>query len=458
MKKSMASIGLLLAASSLSLAAIRQDAPAPQGGPAAMKARPVQEAQAEPPEAQAPAQGRSMIGVHVAPVGEALAAQLGIDPEAGILVEGVVEGLPADHAGMRRFDVITAVNGEKVSTMRSLSEAMAQAAPGSEITVSLLRGGELLELTVGVVAEEEDPSWRVFEDAAGGVRLEAELARQELEVNAARLQHEAQALKAEMNALRERRFATAEEREAAHARARELEEQLAQRHAELDHLHARLQELSADLARRDMEEQEAQLRDQTRARDAEARMFMLLKERQLAASEEGHAGQARARYLEELLAQRMAQIENLRSRFQGVSQDVMSRLSAQFAELEARPDGALSLEQRMQLQLALKRAQQELQRALESLGEQLSLPQVRVIEESPGIRSMIVGNPFAPVPPAPPAYPAPPVPPAAPYGLAAESAPQTPDEVLERLGRIEERLAKMEQLLHELLRRENESD
>ncbi len=451
MKKSMATISLLLAASSLALGAIRQDVAAPQGVPAAMKAPPAQEAPAPSPF-PGQAERRSIIGVHVAPVGEALAAQLGIDPEAGILVEGVVPGLPADAAGMRRFDVITAINGEKVSSTRSLSDALSKAAPGGEITVSLLRNGQPLELTVGVVAEEEDASWRPFERAADRARLEAEHAHQELQENAARLQHEAQALEAEMNMLRERRFATAEESEAAHARARELEEQLARRHAELQQLHVRLQELSADFARRDWQERAVQVREEARALEAEAR---LLKERQLATGEEMHGAEARARYLEELLGQKLAQTEHLRARFQGVRQDFMNRVAAQFAELDAQAAIDQSEQARVQLQHALQKAQQELQRALEALGEELTLPEMRVVEEQPGRRAIIVTDPFAP---APPAAPAPPLPPDAPRGLAAEPAPRTPGEVLERLARIEERLAKMEQLLHELLRREKESD
>ncbi|MFD7921803.1 S1C family serine protease [Streptomyces sp. NPDC059740] len=67
---------------------------------------------------------------------------------AGVVVARVTPGGPADDAGIRAEDVITAVAGAPVTTLQSLSEALATRKPGQKVEVKLERGGE--ERTVEV--------------------------------------------------------------------------------------------------------------------------------------------------------------------------------------------------------------------------------------------------------------------------------------------------------------------
>jgi membrane-associated protease RseP (regulator of RpoE activity) len=60
----------------------------------------------------------------------------------GVVVTRVVGGSPADDAGLREGDVITAIDGEPLANPRQLSDAIAGHRPGDQITLSVLRSGD----------------------------------------------------------------------------------------------------------------------------------------------------------------------------------------------------------------------------------------------------------------------------------------------------------------------------
>ena len=91
-----------------------------------------------------------------------IASALGVDGE-GVLVAQVVDGSPAAEAGIKGGsdqtslqgqpyvvggDVITAIDGEQVSSMEQLAGIVSQHAPGDEVKLSVLRDGSASELTV----------------------------------------------------------------------------------------------------------------------------------------------------------------------------------------------------------------------------------------------------------------------------------------------------------------------
>jgi membrane-associated protease RseP (regulator of RpoE activity) len=59
---------------------------------------------------------------------------------AGVQVSGLIPGYPAEAAGMRSDDVIVGVNGVSVHTIADLQSAMSNISPGTQATVSTLRG------------------------------------------------------------------------------------------------------------------------------------------------------------------------------------------------------------------------------------------------------------------------------------------------------------------------------
>ncbi|WP_420033242.1 S1C family serine protease [Streptomyces sp. cg28] len=61
---------------------------------------------------------------------------------AGVSVVSVTDGGPADKAGLKAGDVITELGDEKITTMTSLQEALADEKPGDKVKVTFTRDGD----------------------------------------------------------------------------------------------------------------------------------------------------------------------------------------------------------------------------------------------------------------------------------------------------------------------------
>ncbi|WP_030664472.1 S1C family serine protease [Streptomyces rimosus] len=72
---------------------------------------------------------------------------------AGVSVESVKQGGPADKAGIKAGDVIVKFDGTDVSTMQDLSEALAGHKPGDQVEVTVDRDGErkTVRVTLGTI-------------------------------------------------------------------------------------------------------------------------------------------------------------------------------------------------------------------------------------------------------------------------------------------------------------------
>ncbi len=66
----------------------------------------------------------------------------------GARVDRVIPDTPAEKAGLRPGDVIVAVNDDPVTPGRSLADLIARYRPGDEVTLTVRRGNETLELRV----------------------------------------------------------------------------------------------------------------------------------------------------------------------------------------------------------------------------------------------------------------------------------------------------------------------
>jgi S1-C subfamily serine protease len=60
----------------------------------------------------------------------------------------IVSNSPADKAGLREDDIITAVNGQRVDAAHTLDDILTQFKPGDQITVSVLRNGNTMDVKV----------------------------------------------------------------------------------------------------------------------------------------------------------------------------------------------------------------------------------------------------------------------------------------------------------------------
>jgi len=84
---------------------------------------------------------RGQLGITVLKIPSEEASKLGVDQGPGVVVYQVQPGSAADRAGLRRGDIITALNGTAVNDQNSFRNTIAGAAPGSEVTLTVKRDG-----------------------------------------------------------------------------------------------------------------------------------------------------------------------------------------------------------------------------------------------------------------------------------------------------------------------------
>ena len=86
---------------------------------------------------------RAMLGVSYRAIDEDFVEQmgeeLGIKKAGGLYVNEVVEGSAAAEAGLRKGDIITAIDGTKTDDASVLVEKIAQRRPGDKVTISYKR-------------------------------------------------------------------------------------------------------------------------------------------------------------------------------------------------------------------------------------------------------------------------------------------------------------------------------
>jgi serine protease Do len=95
---------------------------------------------------------RGLLGVTIQPVTSDIARSLGLTQVRGALVSDVKADSPAGKGGIRRGDVITAIDGTPVSDGNVLRNHVAQMLPGTKAQLTVLRGGK--EETVSVTLAE----------------------------------------------------------------------------------------------------------------------------------------------------------------------------------------------------------------------------------------------------------------------------------------------------------------
>ena len=100
---------------------------------------------------------RGLLGVTVQPITSDIARSLGLNEVRGALVNQVNPASPAEKAGVRRGDVITAINGESIKDGNDLKNEVAALLPGTSVKLNVLRDGKDEILTV-TLAEREATS------------------------------------------------------------------------------------------------------------------------------------------------------------------------------------------------------------------------------------------------------------------------------------------------------------
>ena len=111
---------------------------------------------------------RAQLGVTIQPVTSDLAQSLGLKEVGGAIVSSVASGSAADHAGVKRGDVIKSFNGQPVHDINSLRNHVAESAPGSSATMVIVRDGGERNLTVKLDEADSSKSARRDSDDTSG--------------------------------------------------------------------------------------------------------------------------------------------------------------------------------------------------------------------------------------------------------------------------------------------------
>lgn len=94
---------------------------------------------------------RGWIGVEPQNLSKELSQSLGLPLNTeGVLLSGVLEGGPADRAGMKPGDILSAINNQSIKDVRVLLNLVAQLGPGNNVTAKILRKGKEIELPVQI--------------------------------------------------------------------------------------------------------------------------------------------------------------------------------------------------------------------------------------------------------------------------------------------------------------------
>ncbi len=91
---------------------------------------------------------RAQLGVTVQPVTSELAASLGLKDVSGAIVSAVTPGSAADHAGVKRGDIIASVDGQPITDSNALRNRISEARPGSRATLLVTRNNRQREISV----------------------------------------------------------------------------------------------------------------------------------------------------------------------------------------------------------------------------------------------------------------------------------------------------------------------
>ena len=96
---------------------------------------------------------RGYLGVQIQPLTKELAEGFGLSTEKGALVAGAQDGTPAEKAGLKSGDVITAVDGEAIANARELTRMIGAMKPGAKAEITYLRDGKERTATVALAPQ-----------------------------------------------------------------------------------------------------------------------------------------------------------------------------------------------------------------------------------------------------------------------------------------------------------------
>jgi serine protease Do len=96
---------------------------------------------------------RAQLGLFAETITPDMAEGLDLETDHGAIVSDIRTEGAADHAGVKVDDIIVALNGRRITSVRELNANVCRLAPGTEVTLRVQRGAS--QLDVPVVTEEQ---------------------------------------------------------------------------------------------------------------------------------------------------------------------------------------------------------------------------------------------------------------------------------------------------------------
>src|SRR5438034_7251331 len=89
-----------------------------------------------------------MLGVYLAELTPEIADGFGIQGNSGVLIQNVIDGSPAERAGLKRNDVIVEFDGQPATDLQKLRLKVADTPVGKSVPIVVLRDGKRIPMTV----------------------------------------------------------------------------------------------------------------------------------------------------------------------------------------------------------------------------------------------------------------------------------------------------------------------
>ncbi|AHE32402.1 2-alkenal reductase [Burkholderia pseudomallei] len=106
---------------------------------------------------------RGWIGVEPQDVTPEIAESFSLAQKSGAIVAGVLQGGPADKAGIKPGDILMSIDGEDITDTTRLLNVVAQIKPGTPAKVHVVRKGKELDVTV-VIGKRPPPPKQALDD------------------------------------------------------------------------------------------------------------------------------------------------------------------------------------------------------------------------------------------------------------------------------------------------------
>jgi len=91
---------------------------------------------------------RAWLGVWYLDVTDDIAARLDLPDTKGIIISDVIQGSPAEEAGLRSMDVVRRVEDKDIHSIEDFASAIAEQEPGDAILLNVIRDGRAMFITV----------------------------------------------------------------------------------------------------------------------------------------------------------------------------------------------------------------------------------------------------------------------------------------------------------------------